>query len=162
MLCVLHNQYHACWCSGDFRSQGINRHGIDPLKSEYSVSSIRRFNWCLYSTSPLYYWHLYIESGPRYFTWCLITLAKIILCLSGVQNQNKMYIDIHIYDRKHSSINTHIYTTSFFIASSSSPCVPSAHDFQTGGAEMHKNVHRIYSRTIFIPSRWLSCFWKKS
>ena len=30
MLSVLHSQYHACWCSGDFRSQGINRHGIDP------------------------------------------------------------------------------------------------------------------------------------
>ena len=27
---VLHSQYHACWCSGDFRSQGISRHGIDP------------------------------------------------------------------------------------------------------------------------------------
>ena len=32
MLSVLPSQYHACWCSGDFRSQGINRHGtcIDP------------------------------------------------------------------------------------------------------------------------------------
>ena len=40
MLSVLHSQYHACWCSGDFRSQGINRHGIAP--PEYSVSSIRR------------------------------------------------------------------------------------------------------------------------
>ena len=30
ILPILHWQYHACWCSGDFRSQGINRHGIDP------------------------------------------------------------------------------------------------------------------------------------
>ena len=30
MLSVLHSQYHACWCSGDFRSQGISRNGIDP------------------------------------------------------------------------------------------------------------------------------------
>ena len=30
MLSVLHSQYHACWCSGDFRSQGISRHGFDP------------------------------------------------------------------------------------------------------------------------------------
>ena len=30
MLSVLHSQYRACWCSGDFRSQGISRHGIDP------------------------------------------------------------------------------------------------------------------------------------
>ena len=26
-LCVLHSQYHACWCTGDFRSQCISRHG---------------------------------------------------------------------------------------------------------------------------------------
>ena len=29
MLSVLHGQHHTCWCSGDFRSQGISRHGID-------------------------------------------------------------------------------------------------------------------------------------
>ena len=31
MLSVVHSQYHGCWCPGDFRSQGISRHGIDPL-----------------------------------------------------------------------------------------------------------------------------------
>ena len=25
MLSVLHSQYHACWCSGDFRIQDVNR-----------------------------------------------------------------------------------------------------------------------------------------
>ena len=30
ILFVLHSQYHACWCSGDFVSQGISRYGIDP------------------------------------------------------------------------------------------------------------------------------------
>ena len=24
-------QYHACWCAGDLRSQGISRHGIDQI-----------------------------------------------------------------------------------------------------------------------------------
>ena len=43
MLSVLHNnQYDACWCSDNFKSQCISRYGIDPLKLEYSVSSIRR------------------------------------------------------------------------------------------------------------------------
>ena len=28
MFSVLYCQYHACWCSGDFRSQSISRHGI--------------------------------------------------------------------------------------------------------------------------------------
>ena len=27
---ILHWQYHACWCSGDCRSQGISMYGIDP------------------------------------------------------------------------------------------------------------------------------------
>ena len=30
MLSVLRSQYYACWCTGDFRSQGTSRHGIDP------------------------------------------------------------------------------------------------------------------------------------
>ena len=38
------NEYHACWCSGDFRSLGISRHGIEPPKPEYSIASIRRVN----------------------------------------------------------------------------------------------------------------------
>ena len=29
-LSVLHSQYHACWCPGDLRNQGINLHGVDP------------------------------------------------------------------------------------------------------------------------------------
>ena len=29
MLSVLNSQYHTCWCTGDFRSQCIIRHGID-------------------------------------------------------------------------------------------------------------------------------------
>ena len=29
-LHILYCQYHACWCTGALRSQGISRHGIDP------------------------------------------------------------------------------------------------------------------------------------
>ena len=38
MLSVIHSQNHACWCFGDFRSQGINRHGID-LQSRSILSA---------------------------------------------------------------------------------------------------------------------------
>ena len=31
MLPILFWQYHACWCPGNFRSQGISRHGIDHI-----------------------------------------------------------------------------------------------------------------------------------
>ena len=30
MLPILYCQYHACWCPGDLRSQGISRHDINP------------------------------------------------------------------------------------------------------------------------------------
>ena len=47
MLSVLNSEYHACWCTGDFRSQGIIRHGIDPqsrnipsLESEELISNV--------------------------------------------------------------------------------------------------------------------------
>ena len=48
MLSVLHSQYHACWCTGDFRSQCISRHGIDhqsriipsPASEELMMSAI--------------------------------------------------------------------------------------------------------------------------
>ena len=37
MLSVVHNQCHVCWCSGDFRSQSINRNGTDP--QSYNIPS---------------------------------------------------------------------------------------------------------------------------
>ena len=52
VLPILYCQYHACWCTGDFRSQCISRHGIDlqsrnipSLASEELIAiSISRFN----------------------------------------------------------------------------------------------------------------------
>ena len=32
MLPILYSQYHACWCPGDSRSQGISGHGIDHIR----------------------------------------------------------------------------------------------------------------------------------
>ena len=38
MLPILYCQYHACWCSGDLRSQGISRHGIDQISQMHQRS----------------------------------------------------------------------------------------------------------------------------
>ena len=35
-------EHHACWCFGNFRSQGISRLSTDPTKLEYSISNVRR------------------------------------------------------------------------------------------------------------------------
>ena len=32
ILPIIDCQYHACWCHGDLRSQGISRHGIDQIR----------------------------------------------------------------------------------------------------------------------------------
>ena len=41
MLCVLHSQHHACWCSGDLgASASVGM--VLTTKPEYSISSIRR------------------------------------------------------------------------------------------------------------------------
>ena len=44
MLPILYSQYHACWCSGDFRSQGIGRHGIDPIAQNILPPASEDFN----------------------------------------------------------------------------------------------------------------------
>ena len=31
ILPILYCQYHACWCPGDLRSQGMSRHGIEQI-----------------------------------------------------------------------------------------------------------------------------------
>ena len=51
-MSINHCQYHACWCPGDFRSQGISRYGIDPqiwsIPSPGSEDKLTQSRW---------YWH---------------------------------------------------------------------------------------------------------
>ena len=44
MMSVLHSNWDACWCSGDFRSQCISRNGIVSQSRNILPSSIRRVN----------------------------------------------------------------------------------------------------------------------
>ena len=63
MLTVLHNQYHACWCSGHFRSQGISRHRLTPkdgtlrLKHQKSKYILTIYSWI--KMYVLEWWTLY-------------------------------------------------------------------------------------------------------
>ena len=43
MLSILHSQYYACWCPSDFRSQGINNHGTDPLSWNIPSPALEEF-----------------------------------------------------------------------------------------------------------------------
>ena len=71
MLSVLCSQYHACWCSGDFRSQGISRNGVDPPKLVFSISSTRRVN--SYELDDAY---LCLELGHHWYRWWFVTVPS--------------------------------------------------------------------------------------
>ena len=83
MLPILYWQYHACWCSGDFRSQGIGRHGIDPQSqnipspsSEELISSYVKLYfeevWLYYVLVCLWFSHCY--------SWCDTILYENVFC----------------------------------------------------------------------------------
>ena len=73
MLAILYCQYHACWCSGDFRSQCISRHGIDPQSQNIlSPASEELITHPLYFIPNLTHWgrvtHIcFVELGHHWF-----------------------------------------------------------------------------------------------
>ena len=44
---MLQSQYHGCWWPGDARSQDINNHGIDLVRSEYSGFTTTKVDWTI-------------------------------------------------------------------------------------------------------------------
>ena len=77
MLSILCRQYHACWCSGAFRSYGIIKHGIEAMKhlcvhyvSNYSqrkyLSVVRHFpitNTMHVVCCKIERWLIYLDDG---------------------------------------------------------------------------------------------------
>ena len=77
MLSVLHSQCCACWCTGDFRSQCISRHGIDSTKPENFVSSIKRLTNCYHfvEIKLIIIWYIFIFIGKEHDLgeqWCVL------------------------------------------------------------------------------------------
>ena len=58
MLSVLHSQYHACWCSSNFRRQDISMHGIDtqspniPSPASEVLMNPGPFSWYIWFRIP--------------------------------------------------------------------------------------------------------------
>ena len=73
MLSVLHGQYHTCWCSGNFRSQGISMHGIDPQSPNINSFSIHGdiFFW----PSDATWWHRSRSTLAQVMNWCRISIS---------------------------------------------------------------------------------------
>ena len=59
MLSVLYSQYHACWCSGDFRSQGI-RHGMDPQSQNIPSPASEELTYWPLGVQQWFYFYLFI------------------------------------------------------------------------------------------------------
>ena len=73
LLSVLHSQYHACWCTVDFRSQFINRHGIGTQSRNISSPASKE----LKQDSKLYFWNLHIWDIA--FTGCYTPVRYFLL-----------------------------------------------------------------------------------
>ena len=72
ILYVLHSQYHACWCTGDFRSQCISRHDIDPQSRNIPSPASEELTHC----------KLY-EHFKEIWIWILISHHSLTLKLNG-------------------------------------------------------------------------------
>ena len=123
-LSVLYIQYYACLCSGDFRSQSISRHGIDPQKPEYSIFIIKRVNivylffrishhkkgkFDLYCLFQLTHFDLVISMASDILVnigsgngWCLIRTEPLsgpvlICCQFNTQEQMKVKLKYKIF-----------------------------------------------------------------
>ena len=82
----LHNQYHACWCTGDARSQGISSHGIDLVFPVYTCFSTARVNS----------FHLMSYILPQEITNIHNTLWLIQYANKGVAWQNQINLPLSI------------------------------------------------------------------
>ena len=90
-MSVLHSQYHALWCTGDFRSQCSSRHDIDPKCRIFRLQYRKSFtcnigtilvNW----PSTLYSIHVRSvkrRSNNRDITWITIKKSKAGRCNVG-------------------------------------------------------------------------------
>ena len=73
-LSVVHSQYHACWSSGDCRSQGKNRHDINPQKQEYSVPTVY----------------------PKKYAHGFVVLCFVVVMQSFIINSHEVFFNVHL------------------------------------------------------------------
>ena len=87
MLLILYRQYHACWWSGDFRSQGISRHGIGPQSQNIPSPASEElkaspYHLCLYIFLELLPWCRQTEIATWWikFHWEYCKLTHLKAC----------------------------------------------------------------------------------
>ena len=80
MLYVLHSQYHACWCTGNFRSQCISRHYIDLQSRNIPSPASEELRWV---------WNWLCQSGTQIF--CYRQYLYTISCLMDLQYPEKYF-----------------------------------------------------------------------
>ena len=104
VLSVLHSQYHACWCSGDFRRQGFSRYGIDPQSwNILSLASEELTHWG--RVTHICFGNLTIigsDNGlsPGRRQAIIWTNARILLIGPLGTNFSEMFIEIHTFSFK--------------------------------------------------------------
>ena len=103
VLPLLYCQCHACWCTGDFRSQAISRHGIDFQSrnipslaweelTHWPLDDFNKFETSNFQTSFNYSgWGIFCETAIRWMsldpTGDKLTLVQVITwCLQGTSH----------------------------------------------------------------------------
>ena len=86
-------QYHSCWCPGDFRSQGISRHGIGPQSQNIPSPAPEEFTnagmcgtrqggfskFICKGVCVLYWW------TPPQISWAISYIASHWLCYQPIR-----------------------------------------------------------------------------
>ena len=86
MLPILYCQYHVCWCSGDFRSQGISKHGIDPQSWNIPSSASEELTFILKDprvsrkeSNEILWCHRMEQHTTPYQKWMQLVIHVIVL-----------------------------------------------------------------------------------
>ena len=99
LLPILYWQYHACWCGGDFRSQSISKHGIDPQSQNIPSPA---------SEELIIYQPLILNGAPSNIhpnlmaiisTSCASIWTNTHMYVSAVQLGGKQEVDCFVYER---------------------------------------------------------------
>ena len=83
MLFFLPYQYHASWCSGDFRSQDISRQGIDSETRNIPSPAPEVLIIPINDSYCYVEWHLHVKQKHVQFIspWCWIYASVNLMCI---------------------------------------------------------------------------------
>ena len=110
VLPILYCQCHACWCTGDFRSQCISRHGIDLQSRNIPSLASEELKSILFLTDWGWVTHVCVSKltiivsdndlSPGWHQTIIWTIAGILLIRTLEINCSEIFCKIHTFSFK--------------------------------------------------------------